>query len=76
MHDKFTTGCPDDNDWAVIMDEDKECDYHLEHEGNTQDDSYGHYSGDGSRPSLEDDLGEQSISNGYNPAMDVFQLQS
>ena len=46
MHDKFTTGYPNDDDWAVIMDEDKECDYHLEHEGNTQDDSYGHYSGD------------------------------
>ena len=55
------------------MDEDKACDYHLEdQEVVTRDDSYVHYSGDGSQPSLQDELGEQSLGNAYNPAMDAF----
>ena len=50
------------------MDEDKSYDYHLEDQRvGTRDDSYVHYSGGGSLPSVQGELepGEQPLGNGY-----------
>ena len=50
------------------MDEDKSYDYHLEDQRvGTRDDSYVHYSGGGSLPSVQGErgTGEQSLGNGY-----------